>query len=203
MSAPEKTDAPAPSAEVEKAAQRLAGYEAYLKRHRINETDYHDDKFPVAEHRTGDITTVLTALTAAEAQVKEMREVWTRIKRAADLILAEVTGKAGRYMYDAPDAEALGALLSAVTWRPISEAPKDGTSILGSYFNQPWAESHREGRVVKCWWQPEFEAFISGCREMTMAPGYTFDGKGGTHLHSPDIESVTHFLPLPPPPEAK
>lgn len=84
-------------------------------------------------------------------------------------------------------------------WKPIGEAPRDGTVILGAYFNQPWSKSHREGRIVRCWWQPEFEAFISSCREMTMAPGYTIDG-AQRKLHSPDIEDVSHWMPLPPPP---
>lgn len=84
-------------------------------------------------------------------------------------------------------------------WQPIETAPRDGTLILGGYFNQPWAESHREGRVEACWYQPEFDAFISSCREMTMAPGYLIDGER-SKLHSPVVEDVTHWMPLPEPP---
>ena len=79
-----------------------------------------------------------------------------------------------------------------MAWQDISTAPKD-VLIVAGYFNQPWSESHREGRVVTCWFQPEFDAFISGCREMTMAPGYTIDGQS-RKLHSPDVEAVTHWL---------
>lgn len=86
-------------------------------------------------------------------------------------------------------------------WQPIETAPKDGTSIIGAFFAIRWADDHRKYDVVRCWWQPEFAAFISGCREMVMAPGYTFNGKT-RHLHSPAVEPITHWMPLPPPPAA-
>lgn len=89
-----------------------------------------------------------------------------------------------------------------VGWMPIETAPKD-RMFIGGYFNQPWAESHREGRIVKCWWQPEFEAFISSCREMTMHSGYSFEDGTKRKLHSPDIEEVSHWMPLPPPPSGE
>jgi len=84
-------------------------------------------------------------------------------------------------------------------WMDIETAPMDGTSIIGGYFNQPWSEGHREGRIVQCWFQPEFGVFISSCRQMTMAAGYTIDGQA-SKLHSPVVEDVTHWMPLPRPP---
>lgn len=87
-------------------------------------------------------------------------------------------------------------------WQEISTAPKDGTTVIGAYFNVRWADSHMNGRIVKVWWQPEFDAFISSCRLMQMAAGYTINGKT-EELHSPEIEAVTHWMPLPPAPEAK
>lgn len=85
-------------------------------------------------------------------------------------------------------------------WQPIETAPRDGTAFIGGFFGIRWADSHKRCDVVRCWWQPEFGAFISSCREMTMAPGYTFEDGTTRQLHSPNIEPVTHWIPMPPDP---
>ncbi len=77
-------------------------------------------------------------------------------------------------------------------WQDIETAPKDGTVIIGAIFSdRDW-----ETKVVRCWWQPEFEAFISSFRMVSMAPGYTIDGQAML-LHSPVIEDVSHWMPYP------
>lgn len=59
-----------------------------------------------------------------------------------------------------------------MTWNnDMSAAPRDGTVIIAGSFNVPWADSHLEGRIYRVWWQDEFDAFIEGCRQMTMAAG--------------------------------
>lgn len=93
-------------------------------------------------------------------------------------------------LYTAPASEPV--------WQDIATAPRDGTRIIGAFWSICWADSHRKGDVVACWWQPEFDAFISSCRQMTMAEGYTINGKT-SELHSPTVEPITHWMPLPPP----
>ena len=82
-------------------------------------------------------------------------------------------------------------------WEPIETAPKDGSPFIGAYFER---HSSKYGDVVRCWWQGEFNAFISSCHEMSLATGYTFDDGSTVRLHSPSIEGVTHWQPLPPTP---
>ena len=79
-------------------------------------------------------------------------------------------------------------------WQTIETAPKDATRIIGLDLSRDG-----RGRVCLCWWQPEFEAWISGARVMVMADGYLIDGKS-QKLHSPDIETPTHWIRFPAPP---
>ena len=83
-------------------------------------------------------------------------------------------------------------------WQNIATAPKDGTPILAACFNPPWSDSHLKGDIVQCWWEEEFEEFIESCREMSLAPGYTFEGGGQKKLHSPVIAHYrSHWMALP------
>ena len=76
-------------------------------------------------------------------------------------------------------------------WQPIETAPKDGTVIVVARFDD-------DEFVSRAWWQPEFDAWIVGARQIVMAPGYTIDGQT-TKLHSPEIVRPTHWQKYDPP----
>jgi hypothetical protein len=80
-------------------------------------------------------------------------------------------------------------------WKPIESAPRDGTPILGLQ----WGRYSYERNVSICWWQREFEAFISSCRQMDLANGHTFDDGTTSRLHSPVIEPIDFWQPFAPP----
>jgi hypothetical protein len=81
-------------------------------------------------------------------------------------------------------------------WQDISTAPKDGTEIIGVYFNQwdessvttygPWTVAFHRGKWRSSWDGSEVIEYSSDF---------------GTDYKSPDLEP-THWQPLPPPPAA-
>lgn len=97
---------------------------------------------------------------------------------------------------DACRREADAAIAALTGWRDVQSdpPPMDGTAIVGLYWDVPWSESHRKGDVVRCWWQPEFEALISACREMTLHNGHTFEDGSTRRLHSEVIEKPSHWM---------
>lgn len=70
--------------------------------------------------------------------------------------------------------------------------------IIGAFFGTAHDDNDY---VTLCWWQDEFGAFISGCRQIRLAAGYKFEGGLTTRLHSPEIKKITHWIPLPEPPK--
>lgn len=106
-----------------------------------------------------------------------------------------MTSECQRRIYQAIDYLAATNRL-ADGWRPIETAPKDGTTIIGARFS-----GYRDERfgATELWYEDTFKEFIKSCRQITMADGYTINGKV-SELHSPEIYKPTHWMPLPPPP---
>lgn len=71
-------------------------------------------------------------------------------------------------------------------WRPIEGAKRDGTVIIGLDSGE---------RIARIWWQPEFDGWISGCRQMRLYNGHSFEDGTTTSLHSPETFSPIAFHP--------
>lgn len=81
-----------------------------------------------------------------------------------------------------------------LTWRPIAEAPRDGTPIIGTRLRARYSD---ERFLAIVWWQAEFDGWIAGAREMRMHNGYAFEDGSTRRLHSPDIRQPDHWVPMP------
>ena len=80
-----------------------------------------------------------------------------------------------------------------MTWQPqpMATAPLD-RPFLGK-VGDDW---------LRMFWHPTFEAFVSSWQRMTMAPGYTINGKPYED-HSPVIHEPEAWTDLPAPPAAE
>jgi len=125
--------------------------------------------------------------------VQDISDFW---RSQADEILTDLEPAIWELTREA--AAELSRLSALVAWQDIETAPRDGTPIIGAFWTIRWADSHRRGDIVRCWYQPEFGAFISSAREMTLAPGLTFEDGTSRQIHSPVIEPVTHWMHLHP-----
>ena len=75
--------------------------------------------------------------------------------------------------------------------QPIETAPKDGTKFWGIIDDD----------AIAMFWHEGFGEFVSSFRRMTMAPGYTINGKTFED-HSPEIHKPKFWMPLPPSPQS-
>lgn len=81
-------------------------------------------------------------------------------------------------------------------WQPIETAPKDGEIFIGWVSAERWSSPDGGGSGIAydvsqfdfCWWR-NIEGSPSG--------GFFDNGSGQIG----DAQDVTHWLPLPPPPE--
>jgi len=84
--------------------------------------------------------------------------------------------------------DAVRAAKSDTCWHPIETAPKDGRTFIAKI---------NDGEITGCWWEKEFDAFISGCRIMQMHSGYMFEDGTTRKLHSPQKVFVAGWIPMP------
>lgn len=118
---------------------------------------------------------------AAAARIELLEGALTNAHRT---FAAEI--EALRAQIQSQSAE-IARLKGEVEWLDISTAPRDGTRFWGNVGDD----------AIAMFWHPEFEAFVSYFRRMTMAPGYMIDGKS-TKDHSPVIHHPTHWTPIRP-----
>lgn len=71
-------------------------------------------------------------------------------------------------------------------WQPIEMAPKDGTRFWGKVGDD----------AIAMLWHEGFNAFVSRWNRMTMADGYTIDGKSFSD-HSPEVHHPKVWMPMP------
>lgn len=87
------------------------------------------------------------------------------------------------------------AIAAMPGWQSMESAPKD---------RPVWGKVKEN--AVRMFWHEDFGAFISSFHRMTMAPGYTINGKSFED-HSPEIVNAEAWmdmpLPLPPHPEGE
>lgn len=70
-------------------------------------------------------------------------------------------------------------------WHTMETAPRDGTKFWGLIEND----------CIAMFWHPGFERFVSSFRRMTMAAGYTINGKSFED-HSPTTHDPKYWKPL-------
>jgi hypothetical protein len=92
---------------------------------------------------------------------------------------------------------AISAALAAM-WRPISEAPKDGTWIIAI---RPECNFGRYDRVLTVQWSDENKAFIWADHFDIFKDDMDERDDNGNYVFDPfESNEFTHFMPLPSPP---
>jgi hypothetical protein len=108
-----------------------------------------------------------------------------------------------------------------MSWQPIETAPKDGTVIdlwIAGDGGAQWRETDAYYVTDRDWERVEYKpdgsyAYVTSRRDGWWAPNHDYDGADGwcdsPRRFNPHpmqkkwvFEEATHWMPLPPPPEA-
>jgi len=82
-------------------------------------------------------------------------------------------------------------------WRPIGEAPKDGSTVLIAWFDK----TNNKWQQRSSYWDATFDFTYDDIRGSTQIGAWTDNAVASFAYEETHSYPATHFRPLPPPPQ--